>query len=83
MLVSTAQLQFPLVRQQLYGLLFADAGNAWRWASKANPFHLKRSVGVGMRVVVPMMGTIGLDFAYGFDNPSHKWRSHFQFGTSF
>ena len=83
MFTSTVELQIPIARQQLYALLFADAGNAWRWASEVKPFNLKRSVGVGVRVVVPMMGTVGFDFAYGFDNPTDKWHTHFQFGTSF
>lgn len=51
----------------VYVLGFAEAGDAWSSMSKYNPFQLKRSAGVGIRLFMPMFGLIGLDWAYGFD----------------
>lgn len=89
MFITTAEIQFPIAEQQVYGLLFADGGNAWRRLSETDPFDLKRSLGVGVRVMAPMIGMIGFDFAYGFDHIGSdgkregKWRTHFQFGQAF
>lgn len=83
MLIFTAELRFPLVERQLYGILFADAGNAWETFSDMNPFDLKRSVGFGFRIVVPMLGLIGFDIGYGLDEGGGRWRPHFQMGRSF
>ncbi|MCK4428600.1 MAG: outer membrane protein assembly factor BamA, partial [candidate division Zixibacteria bacterium] len=91
-LVYNVVYQFPFVEQQIYGLFFADAGNAWLSGRAIRPFALRhksdldlfRSAGVGVRLVVPGMGVIGFDFAYGFDHPEKgEWRPHFQFGTTF
>lgn len=51
----------------LYGLAFLEAGNAYSSFKKYNPFDLKRSVGVGLRAHLPMIGTIGVDYGVGFD----------------
>lgn len=88
MLTYNIEYQIPIVRQQVYGLVFADAGNAWEWARETDPFDLKRSVGIGGRVVAPQIGIIGADLAYGFDHFRDgrrygKWRAHFQFGRTF
>ena len=88
MLVFNLEYRFPIVEQQIYGLLFADAGNAWSKPSKIDAFDLKRSVGVGVRVMAPVIGLIGFDFGYGFDRPSvdggsASWKTHFQFGPRF
>ncbi len=91
-LVYNLGLQYPLVEQQMYLLLFADAGNAWLSGRSIKPFALRhksdldlfRSLGLGVRLVIPGMGIIGFDFAYGFDHPEKgEWRPHFQFGTTF
>jgi outer membrane protein insertion porin family len=91
-LVYNIEYQFPLVEQQIYGLFLADAGNAWLSGRAIRPFALRhkssldlfRSAGVGARMVVPGMGVIGFDFAYGFDHAGKgEWRPHFQFGTTF
>jgi len=42
-------------------------GNAWDDIKKYNPFSIKRSAGVGVRVMLPMVGLMGIDWAYGFD----------------
>ena len=51
----------------IYALAFVEAGNAWSDLKKFNPFDLKRSAGVGVRIVLPMVGMMGIDWAYGFD----------------
>ena len=54
----------------IYGLVFAEAGNAWQDIKDFNPFKLKRSAGVGVRIFLPMIGLMGIDWAYGFDTPN-------------
>ena len=88
MFITGLECQFPIVEQQIYGLLFADAGNSWLRFSETDPFDLKRSMGFGVRVMAPMIGMIGFDFAYGFDHLTDgkragEWHTHFQFGKSF
>ena len=64
------ELRYPLMLQPMstiYALAFADAGNAWSEFSQFNPFELKRSAGVGVRVFLPMIGLLGVDYGYGFD----------------
>ena len=51
----------------IYGLGFVEGGNAWYDAKKFNPFSLKRSAGLGVRIFLPMVGLMGIDYAYGFD----------------
>jgi len=51
----------------IYGVAFVEAGNAWMQLRDFNPFDLKRSAGVGARILLPMIGLIGVDWAYGFD----------------
>lgn len=53
-------------------LAFAEAGNAWSDFKDYNPFQLKRSVGAGVRVFLPMFGTLGFDYGIGFDKPHLK-----------
>lgn len=66
----TLELRYPISLNQtakIYGLTFAEGGNVWNTWSKYNPFQLKRSIGVGVRVYMGAFGLIGFDFAYGFD----------------
>jgi outer membrane protein insertion porin family len=66
------ELRYPFMLEQtstIYGLVFAEAGNAWSNVKSFSPFDLKRSVGVGARIFLPMIGLMGLDWAYGFDSP--------------
>lgn len=87
MLIFTLEGQFPIVEHQIYGVLFADAGNAWATLSETDPFDLQRSVGFGIRVVAPMIGLIGIDLAYRlddlFEQKKGEWQPHFQMGTAF
>jgi outer membrane protein insertion porin family len=72
----------------IYGLGFIEAGNAWHDISSFNPFDLKRSAGVGVRIFLPMIGLLGIDYAYGFDSPTagesrSGWQPHFILGQEF
>ncbi len=69
------ELRYPFILEPsstIYGLVFAEAGNAWTDMGKYNPFDLKRSAGVGVRIFLPMIGLMGIDWAYGFDEPNYS-----------
>jgi len=64
------ELRYPLMLEtstSIYALGFLEAGNAWHDIKNFNPFELKRSAGVGVRIFLPMIGMMGIDWAYGFD----------------
>lgn len=64
------EVRFPVMLQPsstIYLLAFAEGGNAWVDTKDFNPFKLKRSAGVGARIFLPMIGMLGIDWAYGFD----------------
>ena len=64
------ELRYPLMLEtstSIYALGFVEAGNAWHDVKNFNPFELKRSAGVGVRIFLPMIGMMGIDWAYGFD----------------
>ena len=64
------ELRYPLMLEtstSIYCLAFAEGGNAWTTINKFNPFDMKRSAGVGVRIFLPMIGMMGIDWAYGFD----------------
>ena len=65
----TLELRYPFMlgNTTIYGLGFLEAGNAWVDTKKFNPFDVKRSAGVGVRIFLPMVGLMGIDWAYGFD----------------
>ncbi len=77
------ELHFPFMLQTsttIYGLVFAEGGNAWTEVKSFNPFSLKRSAGAGVRIFLPMVGMMGIDWAYGFDRVyGEKGGSHFHF----
>ena len=86
-----AELRYPLMLENstsIYALGFVEAGNAWHDVSDFNPFKLKRSAGVGVRIFLPMIGMMGIDWAYGFDkiNGSMQYSGsqfHFIIGQEF
>ncbi|MDZ7860008.1 MAG: outer membrane protein assembly factor BamA [Candidatus Krumholzibacteriota bacterium] len=83
MVKYTQEIVFPFSRQ-IHGLLFFDSGNTWNSFREANPFNLRRGLGVGVRVEIPGMGNLGLDYGYGFDKEGGgSWEPHFNFGTFF
>lgn len=77
------ELHFPFMLQPtttIYGLAFIEGGNAWTEVKNFSPFDLKRSAGVGVRIYLPMVGMMGIDWAYGFDKVfGTKGGSHFHF----
>ena len=79
----TFELHFPLMLQPsttIYAIAFAEAGNAWTQVKDFSPFNLKRSAGAGLRIYLPMIGFMGIDWAYGFDYVNgQKGGSHFHF----
>ena len=67
----TVELRYPFILSpstNIFGLVFAEGGNAWSNIKNFNPLDMKRSVGVGARIFLPMVGLLGIDWAYGFDN---------------
>lgn len=85
------ELRYPLILEPsstIYILSFVEAGNAWSDIKDFNPFDLKRSAGFGARIMLPMIGLIGIDWAYGFDkvNNSRQYggsQFHFIIGQEF
>ena len=65
----TLELRYPFMlgNTTIYGLTFVEGGNAWNDTKKFNPFDMKRSAGIGIRIFLPMVGLMGIDWAYGFD----------------
>ena len=77
----TVELRYPVILQPqstIYVLGFLEGGNCWSDIRKFNPFQIYRSAGVGVRVFLPMVGLIGVDWGYGFDSSS-KGGSQFHF----
>lgn len=85
------ELRYPITLKPMasvYGLVFAEGGNAYSAFSNYNPFELKRSAGLGVRIFMPAFGMLGIDFGYGFDNQIGRtgpsgWQTHFIFGQQF
>ena len=78
----TVELRYPLILQPqstIFALLFLEGGNAWADIRKFNPFQIRRSAGVGVRVFLPMIGLLGVDWGYGFDNHDGNGGSQFHF----
>lgn len=68
----TMELRYPFVQTggtTVYGLVFAEGGNAYDNWRTFNPFDLKKSLGAGVRLFLPMVGMLGIDWGYGFDSP--------------
>jgi outer membrane protein insertion porin family len=87
----TVEMRYPFVlspQSTIYGLVFFEAGNAWTDLKTFNPFSIKRSAGIGVRLMLPMIGLLGVDWGYGFDraygasSPSGS-NFHFIIGTPF
>ena len=88
MSIFVSELRYPF-STRVHGSIFFDAGNAWNTFREADFSNLKKGAGVGIRVEVPMLGLLGLDYAYGFDRfdaqgfPDDGWKFHFRFGNLF
>jgi outer membrane protein insertion porin family len=90
LLKYSTELRFALAINPvpIYTLAFAEAGNTWLDHRTQDPLDLKRSAGIGVRLLINPIGLIGFDYAYGFDSqlpgqPPSGWKFHFQFGRSF
>ena len=83
----TVELRYPVILQPqstIYALLFLEGGNCWSDIRYFNPFQIKRSAGVGVRVFLPMIGLLGVEWGYGFDDPVNgKSQFHFVIGQQF
>jgi outer membrane protein insertion porin family len=85
----TLEIRYPLTLKEqatIYALTFLEAGNAMNNFGEFNPFGLYRSAGVGVRVFLPMLGLLGIDYAYGFDagrNGVEGQNFHFVLGQQF
>ena len=66
----TFEIRYPLLLEgqtNIWALAFLEAGNSWADFKEFNPFDLKRSAGLGVRVFLPMFGLLGVDWGWGFD----------------
>ena len=85
------ELRYPITLKQLasiYALTFIEAGAAYDNFRSYNPFQLKRSAGLGLRIFMPAFGLLGIDFGYGFDPvlggiQPNGWETHFIIGQQF
>lgn len=85
------ELRYPITLKpmaSIYGLAFAEGGGTYSGFSNFNPFQIKRSAGLGLRLFMPQFGMLGIDFGYGFDKPLNSntnggWQTHFIFGQQF
>ncbi len=88
----TIEFRHPITMNQsatIFGLVFAEAGNTYATFKNFNPYNnMKRSVGAGVRIYLPIFGLLGLDYGYGFDqipgNPgAGGGQFHFSIGQQF
>jgi outer membrane protein insertion porin family len=80
------ELRHPLMlndQATVFGMVFAEAGNTWNSFKDFNPFQVRRTLGVGARVYLPIFGMLGIDYGYGFDPipgvAESQWRQNFTF----
>ena len=83
----TVELRYPVILQPqstIFVLAFLEGGNCWSDIREFNPFQIKRSAGVGVRVFLPMIGLLGVDWGYGFDDATNGGSQfHFVLGQQF
>ncbi|MBR6054842.1 MAG: outer membrane protein assembly factor BamA [Bacteroidales bacterium] len=83
----TIELRYPVILQPqstIFVLAFLEGGNCWYDIRDFNPFQIKRSAGVGVRVFLPMIGLLGIDWGYGFDDKANGGSQfHFVIGQQF
>ncbi len=87
----TAELRYPIILKpssQIYVLGFLEGGNAFDSWRHFSPFKIKRSAGVGVRLYLPVVGMLGIDWGYGFDAPAGSTKKsgsqfHFVMGQQF
>ena len=87
----TVELRYPVILKpssQIYVLGFLEGGNAFESWKKFSPFRIKRSAGFGVRLYLPVVGMLGIDWGYGFDPPARSTTKsgsqfHFVMGQQF
>ncbi len=87
----TAELRYPVILKpssQIYVLGFLEGGNAFNSWKSFSPFKIKRSAGIGVRLYLPVVGMLGIDWGYGFDPPAGSTAKsgsqfHFVMGQQF
>ena len=87
----TAELRYPIILKpssQIYVLGFLEGGNAFDSWKEFSPFKIKRSAGFGVRLYLPVVGMLGIDWGYGFDPPANSTTKsgsqfHFVLGQQF
>jgi outer membrane protein insertion porin family len=83
MITLTAELQF-LIAEPLHGLFFFDAGDTWNSTDEFRLTDLRKGAGFGIRLEIPLLGQIGFDYGYGFDQiGGGRWEPHFLIGPQF
>ncbi len=78
----TVELRYPVILQPsstIFVLAFLEGGNCWSDIRDFNPFQIKRSAGAGVRIFLPMIGLLGVDWGYGFDATDGTGGSQFHF----
>jgi len=88
----TSEVRYPFTLSpsiSIYGLVFAEAGDLWENTQAVNFSKLKKSAGLGLRLYLPIIGQIGLDYGYGFDavesipsKTKQGWSFMFSFGSA-
>ncbi|RZK56181.1 MAG: outer membrane protein assembly factor BamA [Pedobacter sp.] len=79
------ELRYPVIASQsatAFVTAFAEGGNTWNKFSDFNPFNVRRSVGIGAKIFLPIFGLLGIDYGYGFDKiqgipDANKGQFHF------
>ena len=86
------ELRYPITLKasaKIYALGFLEGGSSQNNFRDFNPFDLKRSAGLGIRIFMPAFGLLGIDFGHRFDDipgqpgSSNKWETHFIIGQQF
>lgn len=86
MLLFSCEFKFPITEEKLpiYALAFLEGGNTWNSAEDTHPTDLYVGAGAGIRIEVPVLGSIGVDMGYGFDDETGgEWIAHYQFGFDY
>ena len=85
------ELRYPISlgeQAKIFALTFIEGGASYNSFRDFDPFQLKRSAGIGVRLFMPQFGLLGIDFGHGFDpvpgqSTKHGWETHFIFGQNF
>ncbi len=85
------ELRYPITlgaQAKIYALAFLEGGNSYNAFREYNPFDIKRSAGLGVRIFMPAFGLLGIDFGHGFDplpglTVKNGWETHFIIGQRF